>query len=154
MSISEKDIMELALNAVEAVTTKCSEDVKSSFRARARNMISDLFTSGASYVISVAAARSSAYALETALSVKDVGEITRICEDHDYSKKLGVEKSDDKGYAIYGSLLLYVLKKTGILSSNKLSEAIRELQGNTYAEKILARMAIWLKRFAEAYIHE
>ena len=155
MSAWEKRLAELALEAVEKICTECKDQDKlKSFKSRARSLVSDMYSSGTAYVVSVTAARSSAAAVEIGLRARSLDDILRLCSDEAYSRKLGLDGSEDVGYAIYGALLLHALKEMHALSADRLSDTIRKLWGNTLAERVALRVATWLKRFAEAYIHD
>ena len=117
-------------------------------------MISDLYSSGVAYVVSICAARSSAMAVELGLSASKLEDFIKVIEDKDVAKKYGISGDEEYSYAIYGASILYALKALGLLNANKLSDAIRELLGNTLADRKAFQFAIWLKRFAEAYIYE
>ena len=54
MSEREKRLAELALEAVEKICAECKDqDAVSSFKARARGLISDIYSSGTAYVLSL-----------------------------------------------------------------------------------------------------
>ena len=154
MSTWRRELIELALDIVERICRNCDDDCKKRFRTRARNLVADIYTSGVAYVISVVAARSSAAAVEIGLSANSVDEIIKVCSDSRYARNLGLEKAEEYSYALYGASLLYALKSTGILSANSLDEAISSLLENVIADRVALHVAMWLKRFAEAYIHE
>lgn len=144
----------IALQIAEGVAKLPDGKVKESFRARCRSLISDLYTSGAAYVLVVAAARSSAEAAEKGLSAKTADEVVGIAGDKERYRELGLEGGEDVGYAVYCASLLYALKEAGVLHAARFADAVRELQGNVLADRVAFEFASWLKRFAEAYIHE
>jgi len=155
LSTWEKRLIELALDAVGKICEGCKEDERKSFRARARSLISDMYASGVAYVVSLAAARSSARAVELGLTANSLDDIiVKLCGDREHVKELGLGGAEDRGYALYGSLLLYALRQAGVLSAGRLSEAIKSLWGNAAADRVALHAATWLKRFAEAYIYE
>lgn len=154
MSAWRRRLVELALEVVEKVCSNCDNECKKRFRARVRSLIADIYTSGAAYVVSVVAARSSAMAVETGLTANSVDDIVRMCSDSRYARSLGLKDAEDCSYALYGASLLYALKTAGVLSASGLGEAIRSLLGNVMADRVALHAATWLKRFAEAYIHE
>ena len=149
-----KRLVELALEVVEGVCSTCDSECKRRFRARTRNLIADLYTSGASYVVSVAAARSSAAAVEIGLTASSVSDMLRMCSDSGYARRLNLEGPEDLSYALYGASLLYALRAAGAVSASNLGDAIRGLLGNVVADRVALHAATWLKRFTEAYIHE
>jgi len=152
---SKPRIEELALSIVERVyNSKLSDEAKKRFKTRARSMVSDLYSSGVAYVVSICAARSSAIAVELGLSASNPEGFIKVIENKNVAKNYGVSGDEECGYAIYGASILYALKVFGLLNTNKLGDAIRELLGNTLADRKAFQFAIWLKRFAEAYIYE
>ncbi|OYT56517.1 MAG: type III-B CRISPR module-associated protein Cmr5 [Desulfurococcales archaeon ex4484_217_2] len=146
-------IVEYALSIVSNIAKTYNKEVKDSFRARARSFASDVFFNGAAYVFSVTASRSSAKAVEYGLKENNLEKLINAYKNMDFLKKLSLkEKAEEIAYALYGSLLLFVLKNIGVLKASTLAEAIRASIGNIVIDKNASEVAIWFKRFAEAYI--
>ncbi len=145
-------VEEIALELVEEVCKVCKgsregEDVLKAFRARARNMATQLYFSGTALVVSICAARSSVEAVEKGLKARAISELAHICNQ----RELTGEKA---AYAIYGAAILYALRALGTISSQSFADAVRELMDNRLADIVAWQFATWLKRFSEAYIHE
>ena len=145
----ERTLIEVALDVVKSISERCDDELKRRFRARARSLIADLYTSGAAYVVTITAARSSAKAVEEGLRVGEVSELVKPS-----AKELGLRGAEEASYALYGASLLYALRAVNLISSSDLSGVIRELLGNKMANRVAVLAATWLKRFAEAYIYE
>ena len=151
-------VEEIALELVEELCKACSDlhdggEVLRAFRARARNMVTQLYFNGTALVVSICAARSSARAIEKGLKAAAVNEIAQFC-NWEVANKLGLEGGEKIAYAIYGAVILYVLRTLGIIASHSFSDAIKELMDNRLADIVAWQFATWLKRFAEAYIYE
>jgi len=146
-------IVEYALNIVSSIAKTYTEEVKESFRTRTRILVSDVFFNGAAYVFSVTASRSSAEAVEYGLKENNLEKLINAFKDTEFLKKVDLKGKEEIAYALYGSLLLFVLKNVGVLKASTLAEAIRASLGNVVIDKNASEVAIWFKRFAEAYIH-
>jgi len=149
-------IAELALDLVLRVTSRCkARGVQKSFRTRARQEVSNIAFSGLPLTIAVIASRSSAAALEEALRDMDPGDfIGRVCSDSKYASELNLERDEDKAYAIYGFSLLYALKALGVTKERTLADFIKGGASSPLVQAMALEVATWIKRFAEAYIHE
>ena len=146
-----------ALDAAVLVARKCGRqgNVLKSYRARARQGASDIAFHGLPFTIAVIASRSSASSLEEAL--RGVGLeafIERLCNDNDYARRLGVAKPEEKGYAIYGFTLLHILRSLGVIRQSDFQEFMKNEAGDPIVGQAALQAAVWMKRFAEAYIHE
>ena len=157
-----KSEMKLALDFVTTLAEKCEDDVKSKFRARARDLVSYVYFQGTTYTLAVAAARSSARAVEEGLN-KNIDDIMKMCSDRDYAKKLGLSGAEEISYALYGAALLYILKSLGVIPKQEAQKEGDALKGvleylltspnrARYIDLIASKVAEWLKAFAEAYI--
>jgi len=147
------NIEQATLKIIEKIcSSKLNDNIKKSFRARTRDLISDLYSSGVAYVISLCAARSSADAVELGLTALNPENFIGIFEDENMAKKYGLNEDEDYGYAIYGSSILYLLKLMGIINFRKLSDAIMGLSEDILANRMAFETGVWLKRFAEAYL--
>lgn len=151
MSKNNIRVEEITLEIVEKICKSTRDEIKRRFRSRTRDLLSNIYSNGVAHTISICAARSSAEAVEIGLSSSKVDDLVRMCKD---AHKIGIKGDEELGYALYGASILYVLKTLGIVNANNLREAIKELLGNSLADKKAFQVGIWLKRFAEAYIHE
>lgn len=122
-----------------------SPDVRERFRGRARDIPSDIFSRGLAYALTYTAARSSARAVEKGLMITSCKDLVKGIADEEMSP-------EEKGYALYGALLLYILKEAGVLKATTFSEAVRSVLGNPMIEVYASSAAEWIKRLAEAYI--
>jgi len=147
-------VLERALDLVLSVVGECGGKVAEEFKTRARQMASDVAFSGLPVALAVVAARSSAKALEQALQGAEPREFaSRVCNDEIYAKKeLGLEKSEEKSYALYGFALLRALKEAGLAKSGKFSEFLKAEAFDSAVQEYATQAAVWIKRFAEAYI--
>lgn len=133
---------------VELVSKGVPQNVKKGFRSKARDMPTNIFGRGLAYAITYAAARSSASAVELGLSAINCNSfISSIVKN----EKLGDE---DKGYALYGAMILYLLKEAKALNANSFKDALKTALDNPSVEVHANEIAEWIKRFAEAYIEE
>lgn len=130
------------------INEKVDKDVLRSFRARARSIPSDMFMHGFIYTITLLAARSSRSILEKGLKEVDCKNIVK-----EISSLKGVG-SDERGYGLYGAMILYILKRLNALKSETFNDLIREASGNSVIEFKTRIVLEWLKRFSEAYIEE
>ena len=152
---SKQLIVERSLDTVLYVVSHCDDNVKRSFRARARQEPSNIAFNGFPLTIAVIAAHSSATALEEVLKGVGLEEfVLKVCstKDLDYVKKLGVEGDEDKAYAIYGFALLHILKSLGYIDQKTFADVIRSVTASSPIGSIALQIATWIKRFAEAYI--
>lgn len=149
--LSEKTIVEEALNCIELIANYASRDKEHSeiakkFRSRARETPVYSFTHGLAYTLTLLAARSSKSLLENGLleaqSCKDVVE-------HVLASK---GSSEEISYGLYGAVLLYVLKRGRIIGSKTFNELVREALTKPALEVKARPVLEWIKRFAEAYI--
>jgi CRISPR type III-B/RAMP module-associated protein Cmr5 len=149
--LSEKTIVEEALNCVEFVANYASRSKEDSeiarkFRSRARETPVYSFTHGLAYTLTLLAARSSKslleYGLLEAQSCKDVVE--RV-----FASK---RSSEEVSYGLYGAILLYVLERGKIIESKTFPELVREALTKPALEVKAKPVLEWIKRFAEAYI--
>jgi len=154
--MSRVSVAVLALDLMLLVTSRCgTKGVQKSFRARARQEVSNIAFSGLPLTIAVIASRSSAAALEEALRDMDPGDfIGRVCSDIKYASDLNLKEDEDKAYAIYGFSLLYALKALGAIKERTLAEFIKGVASSPLVQAMALEVATWIKRFAEAYIHE
>lgn len=143
------EVVKYSLSCIEAlINEKVDKDVLRSFRARARSIPSDMFMHGFIYTMTLLAARSSRSILEKGLKEIDCKNIVK-----EISSLKGVG-SDERGYGLYGAMILYILKRLNALKSETFNDLIREASGNPVIEFKTRIVLEWLKRFSEAYIEE
>jgi hypothetical protein len=137
------DQIDFAVECTKAVAEVKSRDIQSRYASRARSLISDLYVLGPAYVVAVAAARSSKDAVELGLRAESCREVVE-----------GVmnarEGPEWKAYALYGAVLLYTMKKVGVVSSTSFEDVLVELKRPSSALKS-REVARWIKLLAEAY---
>lgn len=135
--------VEISAECTKAILELVSnEEVKERFSSRARAFLTETFSLGPAHVISIAAARSNSDAVEAGLKFDGCREVVKYVVE----RKL---RAEDASYALYGSILLYALKKRGYVKSTNLADAILELERVPSA--LVYKYADWIKRFAEAY---
>jgi len=143
------EVVKYSLSCIEAlINEKVDKDVLRSFRARARSIPSDMFMHGFIYIMTLLAARSSRSILEKGLKEVDCKNIIKEISG---LKELG---HDERGYGLYGAMILYILKRLNALKSETFNDLIREASGNPVIEFKTRIVLEWLKRFSEAYIEE
>jgi len=149
--LSEKTIVEEALNCIELIANYASRDKEHSeiakkFRSRARETPVYSFTHGLAYTLTLLAARSSKSLLENGLleaqSCKDIVE--RVLTSKGSSEEIS--------YGLYGAVLLFILKRGRIIESKTFTELVREALTKPALEVKARPVLEWIKRFAEAYI--
>ena len=145
--MSSPRLVDLVLECVEQVSRLEDKNVKRSFRARARQIPSDIHTMGFAYAITILASRSNS-------GVVDLGLAIESCKDL-VDKIAGLDMdSIKKGYALYAAILVHVLKRSGIVNANRFSELVRQSMNNIALDIHSLNAALWIKRFTEAYIYE
>lgn len=148
-------IIDTALKAVILVDSSCKDErAKRSFLARARQEASNIAFNGFPLTLAIIASRSSASSLEQALAGTDLEEfVSRICSDADYARRHGIDSPEAKGYAVYGFTLLHILKKLNLASKESFEDFFGKEARNPIVGQTVLQASIWVKRFAEAYIH-
>lgn len=141
----ENRVVPQLIECVEKISTSSSVEYRKSFRSRARGMPADLFSRGLAYMLTYAAARSSATAIEVGLTANS-------CEELINNVKNMKLKSEEYGYATYGALVLYSLKQANLVSRTKFSDIVKEALTNYTLNTHAMLIAEWIKRLAEAYI--
>ncbi|MEM0235916.1 type III-B CRISPR module-associated protein Cmr5 [Thermofilum sp.] len=147
--MDEKTLLDSILECINYIVSKHgpSSDIAKKVRTRARSMPEYSFTRGLVYALVYVASRGSKDLVEMGLKAQKCEEII---DKIDETKKGNEEKS----YAIYGAILLYVAKKLNIVKGDTFERIIYELTESPAAEIKVWSVLDWLKRFAEAYIHE
>lgn len=127
----------------ELISRIKDDDLLKSFRSRARDMPTEIFSKGLTYALILSASRGDLNTLQKTLIMEKCSDII------DASSKLEREAF---GYTLYASILLYVLRNMG----EKLGATFKEVLQNTVNNYIVAKKAFlvadWIKRFSEAYI--
>ena len=143
---TEKTMISLALDCVNNLLGTFGDDVKKRFKARARDMPTELFTKGFAYMITLTAARSNASLVEVGLRASRCADIMdRLSGSRGLSE-------EEYGYAIYGAIILYILKQAGIISGSSLSDVIKSSLNDPTIDQHAILVVEWIKRLAEAYI--
>lgn len=149
--------MDKALDAAVLVSRHCRRraNVLKGYRARARQEASNIAFQGFPFTIAVIAARSSASALEDALKDTSLEVfIKRLCEDSSYARRLGVTTDEGQAYALYGFALLHILRSIGLVVQQSFQSFMKKDARNPLVGQTALHAAIWMKRFAEAYIYD
>jgi CRISPR type III-B/RAMP module-associated protein Cmr5 len=142
----EKVIVSNALECIENIIRNISnERAKRSFRSRARDIPSDLFTRGPTYTMVYIAARSNVHSLNIAFAASDCKQIVEYINKSDM-------KPEEKGYALYGAVVIHILKQIGLIKARNFTELINETLTNPVLYNYFNAIAEWIKRFAEGYI--
>lgn len=138
----EKMIVPILVDCVEKISQ--SKSAKR-FKSRARDLPTDLFTRGLAYTLTYIAARSSATLVEIGLTVNSCDELISNLE------KSNVDE-EELGYALYGALILFSIKKMGLLRKTRFADIVKEALSNHVLDHYAMIVAEWTKRLAEAYI--
>lgn len=137
----------------EVSNSSIDEEVKGRFRARARQAPSDISFNGLAYTLVTFAARSNAESLEElGLRTHDLKELIDILTNEQRREKLGLRSAEEASYALYGGLLLLILRKLGYLDALTLREVILRALKDPLLNEASLRVSILIKRFAEAFI--
>ena len=149
----KKELIDTVIECIEEFTKAYERSVRClrSLRTRARTLPSDLFSQGLAYVLTLTAARSAREFIELGLSSESCSDV--IGRADDLRRKLGVG-DEEFGYAIYGALLAFILKKLGVVKEVTFADLVRSSISNPVRENMALEVAGWLKRMVEAYIHE
>ncbi len=134
------DWLEKAARCVELVEKYCDENTRKAFRARARQMASELYYVGAPYVLAILAARSSERHVFTPRGLEEA--VRDICASE--------LPREDRGYALYGLCFVDAVREVGVKAGG-LTDMLRELKRlSGLAEARLSEFVDWLKKLAEA----
>lgn len=127
-----------------------AEEVLQTFRARAREAPSMIFSSGLAYTLVYIASRAgSTDAVQPGLEKGSYEEVLRYVV---VEKEGEFEGKEELGYSIYGNMLTYLLKRTGLLKSTKFSDLVKEALENPALDRVSLEISEWIKRLAEALI--
>lgn len=141
-----KSLIDMCMNTEINEGFRDCDKVLKSFRARAREMPSLMFTNGFAYAITYIAARSSSNAIDIGLTKNNHAEIIQEIF------KSNKHDNEEAGYALYGALLALALKTTGLVKESSFPELVRSFLNNPVLEISALAIADWIKRFAEALI--
>jgi len=146
--------LEEVVNCIEQVTnirlsSKKGAEILKGFRTRARSIPTTLFTRGLAYTTILISSRSSSRLVELGLlknSCEEIAsEVARQSEEYDVEKL---------SYGLYGAVILFLLRKGGVITSTKLSDMLREVVRDSSIDSKATTVFEWIKRLAEAYIAE
>lgn len=141
-----KSLVDMCINTETSKEFHDCDKVLRSFRTRAREIPSLMFTNGFAYTVTYIAARSSSHAIDIGLTKNDHVEIIK---EIFKSNKYDNEKA---GYALYGALLAFTLKATGLVKESSFVELVKLFLNNPALETSVFAIADWVKRFTEAFI--
>ncbi|MEM1741591.1 MAG: type III-B CRISPR module-associated protein Cmr5 [Desulfurococcaceae archaeon] len=144
-----EELLHSILECINQITSKygSSTDIARKIRSRARSIPAYSFTKGLVYSLVYIASRSSKDLVEIGLKAQKCEEIiVKIMEDK--------MSNEEKSYAIYGAILLYIAKKLNIVKGEGFDEIICDITRSPVAEIKMWSVLDWFKRFTEAYIHE
>ncbi len=149
---NEKKIVTEILDCIESIIKNISKDNETikSFRTRARDIPLYLFMRGPTYTMVYIAARSNVYILNKAFKASNCEELIMSVIGRD--QKFMRMGSDKKGYALYGAVVIYVLKRLNLIKAGSFTELINETLNNPALYSYLSAISEWIKRFAEGYI--
>lgn len=139
----EKKIVSNITECIDKIA-ELPDKVKKEFRNRAREMPSELFTRGFAYMITLSAARSSSELIEVGLKASSCKDLVERLKE---SPKIN-------SYALYGALVIYTLKQTGIYARDTILGVIKDSLNNLIIDQYATVVVEWIKRLAEACISE
>lgn len=137
------NVVDLVVECTKAVERLENSKLKEGYAQRARRFATDMFTLGPAYVVAVVAARSKAEAVAAGATAPTCAEAVNTAVN-------SVRELEEKSYAAYGAVLLYVFKKLGLVTKADLGEVVLELQDPLLHLRAY-QVAEWVKRMAEAY---
>jgi len=134
------------IKAIDDYKAKGKDAVAGGFRSRSRETPTYIYTHGLPYAITLLAARSSKSLLENGL-LQD----TATCRDV-VERVLSMENDEKKAsYGLYGALVLYIMKREGLIKSRTFSDLVKEMLQNPTIEAKSKPIFEWFKRLSEAY---
>ncbi|MEM1635958.1 MAG: type III-B CRISPR module-associated protein Cmr5 [Thermosphaera sp.] len=147
--MSEKILLDSILQCLEEIKSRdsVSSEIPSKVRARARSIPELSFTRGLAYAMVFIASKSSKDLVELGLKEQECKDII----DKIYKDNISIE---EKSYAVYGAVLLFVARKLGIAKGTKFEDVVRDIMKSPVLEVKMLNVLDWLKRIAEAYIIE
>ncbi|MGC8988417.1 type III-B CRISPR module-associated protein Cmr5 [Infirmifilum sp.] len=152
MSTQSKDLVAEVLKCIEAVTSAAGGEkgrILGKFRARARSLPADLAAHGLRYLVVLTAARSNKSLIEESLKKNSCVEVVSSLMN---MKDLD---EDERSYALYGGVLVYLLKQQGIIGGGVTDfRSLLDKLADPAVEERAKIVTEWLKRLAEAYISE
>jgi CRISPR type III-B/RAMP module-associated protein Cmr5 len=153
LTTKSKDLVKGVLECIEAIIDRAggqkSGDLLGKFRARARSLPTDLASHGLQYLVVLTAARSNKRLIEESLRKNSCVDVVNSLVD-----EKGLD-DDKRSYALYGGVLVYLLKQQGVIDEKVSSfRELLEKLANPAVEALATPIAEWLKRLAEAYIAE
>lgn len=122
-----------------------------SFRARAREIPTLLFSRGLPYTIVYIASRSDKRTFIEVRNASNCNDLLKKVKEI-ISQRRAEEKAEEKGYIMYGALLTFALTREGAFTNaERFSDIINEAY-NPIVDTKAQHVAEWLKRLAEAYV--
>ncbi|MEM2590427.1 MAG: type III-B CRISPR module-associated protein Cmr5 [Zestosphaera sp.] len=150
--MSTQDVVKTIVDCVNNFVMEFAEaKVLSSFRKRARETPTLVFSRGLAYAMVYLASRSNEKAFKIGLNARECTDLSKSIGEYIRGKKLSEEES---GYVLYGALLAFAMKVYGIVSASTFEELIKSVLKSPIASARTHELIDWIKRFAEAYIAE
>ncbi|MCS7104955.1 MAG: type III-B CRISPR module-associated protein Cmr5 [Thermofilaceae archaeon] len=146
MFFDEGNMVKFLTDVIEKISTKSDTEPRR-FRSRARQLTSDLFTRGLAYTLVLIASRGSTLGVEQGLFAENIEDLEKRLSG--YLEGLNPE---EKGYTLYGAVLLMTLRKFGIVKMGRLADVIKDVVGNPSADAQALIVADWIARLADAFI--
>ncbi|MEM1560326.1 MAG: type III-B CRISPR module-associated protein Cmr5 [Ignisphaera sp.] len=147
--MDEKLLLDTTLECINEITSRyqSSSDIAKKVRTRARSIPEYSFTRGLAYTLVFIASKSGKDLVEIGLKAQKCKDIFDKIDKNDIG-------SEEKSYAIYGAVLLYIARKLGIVKGDKFEEVVYDIMNSPATEIKMWSVLDWLKRITEAYIHE
>jgi CRISPR type III-B/RAMP module-associated protein Cmr5 len=143
------EVVSTLVDCFEYLSNELNDAEARTLRSRARDMPAELVSKGFSYVIVLTASRGDLKVVELGLTSTSCQEIVKSARDRVRDRKLDIE---DIGYALYGAILLFSLKKLGAIGEEKFSKLVERSLKDPILNQTAYTVMDWIKRLAEAYL--
>lgn len=128
------------------------QDRLKSFRSRARDIPTLVFTRGLAYALVYVASRSSEEAFRLGLTAIGCSDLSKKIRE-----RVSNMKAEESGYVLYGALLAFAMKTYGIIvevSGDPFERLVKASLEDPVINARALEVVEWIKRFAEAYVAE
>jgi hypothetical protein len=143
MTFVKPEVLKMLVDCFDTLSEGLKKDVKTSLRARAREMPAELVFRGLSYVLLLCAARGD-------IDVVSRGFYASSCREF-LDTIRGLDK-EEAGYALYGAILLLGLREQGVISEKRFSDVVKSSIDDPVLDSIAYGLMDWIKRLAESYL--
>lgn len=149
-------MIKLVLECINAVVSNygSSGGIAERVRTRARSIPEEAFARGLAYALTFTASKGGKDIMEVGLRIAKCEDVVNTIKDI-VDKRANRPGEEELSYGLYGAIVLYIAKSTGIIKGDKFENVLHEiLEKPAVVEMKMWNVLDWLKRVAEAYIHE